>query len=393
MAGGVGAYEPPKYAQFETGPTGHALEPKKVNDDALPPMPSWDTAQKKHVLAEDASGAVEMGDLDPKTGQEVPLMSGAGAISRTASPAVSPVASPYGDAHGMNGQHGYGGAMGPGGMGPAGMGPNGMGMGPGGMGPGAMGAGALGAGALGAGAMAMGGRGNGMDPYNRNGPGGFNTPPNNRSPYGPPGQNMSPLDSPSRGGFNQYPPGGPGGPGNFGGPGVAAAGAYGRQPQRQQYPGDQPGGRGFAPPQRQFTPDGNRPMLAPSPQRPYPDATPLSFPEPSSYTNLGRMASPPNNMNNTSGGFDFGDSAPSRGPPQSMPVPYGGGGMARRPVGQPQHDDGQYGGSTAPPSYASRSPPPMNNDGGGGRGGYQPYNRAPPSSEGRRREPQGWEGV
>ena len=36
-------YKPPIYTQFETGPTGHALEPK-VSDDALPPIPSWDTA-------------------------------------------------------------------------------------------------------------------------------------------------------------------------------------------------------------------------------------------------------------------------------------------------------------------------------------------------------------
>jgi len=90
MTGAIStAPEPPKYAQFETGPTGHAVEPKTVNDDALPPMPSWETAAKKRVLTDEPE-SVEMGELDPATGQNVPLISGAQAISQTASPPHSP---------------------------------------------------------------------------------------------------------------------------------------------------------------------------------------------------------------------------------------------------------------------------------------------------------------
>jgi hypothetical protein len=426
MAGGIGgasAYEPPKYAQFETGPTGHALEPKKVSDDALPPMPSWETAAKKRVLTEEERGAMEMGELDPKTGQQIPLMSGAaGGISRTGSPAISPVHSPYGDRPGMNEQTGYmgPGAMGPGGMGPGGMGPGGMGpgaMGHGAMGAEAMGAGALGAGALGAGAMAMSGRGH--DPYARNDPygqnepfgrggpndrGGFNGPPNDR--YGPPGQGMPPMNGPGRGqGYNNqfpqdqsYPPN-DNIPGNFG-PGAAVGGAYSRgQPPRQYSPDN--GSRPFPPqPQRQYSQDSNRPLMAPSPKRPYPDSSTL-IPEPtvpfsnSSRGPPGRMASPPSNNS----GFDFDDGNSSRQGPGPQAMPYGGSG--RRPSAPSERQGGGgYAGSTAPPSYASRSPPPQDGN-GGGYAGYQPYSapqrpqvgRAPPSSAGRQREAQGWEVV
>jgi hypothetical protein len=65
MGGGLGgkaAYEPPQFAQFDVRKTGHA-----ISEDALPPMPSWDTAQKKHVLSEEEKDAVELGELDPAT--------------------------------------------------------------------------------------------------------------------------------------------------------------------------------------------------------------------------------------------------------------------------------------------------------------------------------------
>ncbi len=85
----------PKFATFETGPGGLAVEPKVVNEDALPPMPSWGGAQKRKISIENdtstpAVGAVALDELDPITGQKMPLMSGAGAISRSGSPAVSP---------------------------------------------------------------------------------------------------------------------------------------------------------------------------------------------------------------------------------------------------------------------------------------------------------------
>lgn len=436
MAGGIGgasAYEPPKYAQFETGPTGHALEPKNVNDDALPPMPSWETAAKKRVLTEEESGAMEMGELDPKTGQQVPLMSGAaGGISRTGSPAISPVQSPYGDRPGMNEKNVYmgPGAMGPGGVGRGDLGPDGMGpgaMGHGALGPEAMGAGALGAGALGVGAMAVGGRGH--DPYGRNDPygqnehfgrggpndrGGFNGPNDrsgfNGSPndqYGQSGRGMPPMNGPGRGpGYNnQFSPGQSyppydNRPGSFG-PG-GAAGAYNRgQPPRQYSPDN--GSRPFPPqPQRQYSQDSNRPLMAPSPQRPYPDASTLvpytgeptlPFSNSANRGPPGRMASPPSNNNS---GFDFEDGNSSRQGPgqQTMPMPYGGNGGRRPSAPSERQGTGGYAGSTAPPSYASRSPPPQD-----GFSGYQPYNapqrpqvgRAPPSSAGRQREAQGWE--
>lgn len=75
MGGGLGgkpAYEAPQFAQFDVGKTGHA-----ISEDALPPMPSWETAQKKHVLSEEEKNAVELGELDPATGQKLPLMAGA----------------------------------------------------------------------------------------------------------------------------------------------------------------------------------------------------------------------------------------------------------------------------------------------------------------------------
>jgi hypothetical protein len=451
MAGGIGgasAYEPPKYAQFETGPTGHALEPKKVNDDALPPMPSWDTAAKKRVLTEEEGGAMEMGELDPKTGQQIPLMSGAaGGISRTGSPAISPVNSPYGDRLGMNEQNGYmgSGAMGPGGMGPGSMGPGAMGHG--GVGAEAMGAGALGAGALGAGALAMGGRGQDLygrndsygqnEPFGRGGPnnrGGFNGP-NDRNnfngpltdPYSPSGRGMPPVNGPGRGqGYdNQFPQGqsfppNDNRPGNFG-PG-AAAGAYSRgQPPRQYSPDN--GSQPYSPQsQRNYPQDSNRPLMAPSPQRPYHDASTLvpypaeptlpfsenaeptiPFSDSANRGQTGRMASPPSN----NAGFDFGDRNDKRqGPgPQAMPMPYGGSGNRRPSVPSERQDrggyeggyGGGYAGSTAPPSYVSASPPPPQD----GFSGYQPYNasqrpqvgRAPPSSAGRQKEAQGWEVV
>jgi hypothetical protein len=258
----------------------------------------------------------------------------------------------------------------------------------------------LGADALGAGAMAMGGRGHDPyrrnDPYSRNGPNdrnGFNGPPNDH--YGPSGQAMSPIDGPGRGqGYNnQFPQGAyplnDNRPGNFGA-GAAAARAYDRGGQRRP------------PPERQYSQDANRPLMAPSPQRPYPDSSTL-IPYPSEPTvpftepplgPPGRMASPTSNINS---GFDFGDSSRSQGPgPQAMPMPYSG--NSRRPG--PQGGNG-YGGSTAPPSYASRSPPPVQQQGGGGYSGYNSYSspqrplvgRAPPSSEGRRREAQPWDGV
>ncbi|KAI9847552.1 MAG: hypothetical protein M1838_000828 [Thelocarpon superellum] len=55
-------YEPPQFAQFDAG----GRKPP-VNEDALPPMPSWETAQKRKVLDEHAEAQedVEMNPLNP----------------------------------------------------------------------------------------------------------------------------------------------------------------------------------------------------------------------------------------------------------------------------------------------------------------------------------------
>lgn len=107
MAGGLKA-EPPQYAQFDVGKNGLAVAPT-VNEDALPPMPSWDSAAKKHVLTEEEKNAVELGELDPATGQKVPLMAGAAAPgnSMPTSPVNEMGATPYGERPGQGDANGY----------------------------------------------------------------------------------------------------------------------------------------------------------------------------------------------------------------------------------------------------------------------------------------------
>ncbi|KAG9246820.1 hypothetical protein BJ878DRAFT_477946 [Calycina marina] len=86
----------PQFAQFEIGKNGFAVEKNKVNEDALPPMPSWDAASKKRISTEEEKDAVELGELDPATGQKMPLM--AGTATGTAPPSMmsAPGYSPYG---------------------------------------------------------------------------------------------------------------------------------------------------------------------------------------------------------------------------------------------------------------------------------------------------------
>jgi hypothetical protein len=93
-----GKPEPPQYAQFEVGKSGLAVDPKVpgLSEDALPPMPSWETATKKHVLTEEEKNAVELGELDPATGQKVPLMTGAAAAGTSMPPSPVNGHSPYG---------------------------------------------------------------------------------------------------------------------------------------------------------------------------------------------------------------------------------------------------------------------------------------------------------
>ncbi|KAF2762424.1 hypothetical protein EJ05DRAFT_506155 [Pseudovirgaria hyperparasitica] len=75
------AYEPPQYARFDTPSS------KPVNEDALPPMPSWSDA-KSHRIEDDSHEDVEMKPLAPN-GEYV------AAAAPIASPAGrSPVQSP-----------------------------------------------------------------------------------------------------------------------------------------------------------------------------------------------------------------------------------------------------------------------------------------------------------
>lgn len=413
MTGAVpGAYnEPPKFAQFAVGPNGHAIDPPKVNDDALPPMPSWDTAAKKRVLTEEERDAVEMGELDPTTGQKVPLMSGA-AISRTGSPAISPDRSPYGDdpSQGYMGAAGAGigaAAIGAGGMAMHGRGNGGDPYSQGGRGNGADpysqgGFNGNGRGNQPAELYARNGsvgsqggynnnnnngygRGNPSDPYARNGPadqrGGYNGNPSDRG-YGQQGQAISPTSGPGQsypGGPNQAYTEMPGdntynnsqnGPGGFG----AIAAPYPRAQPQRQYTGDS--NRPFPPsqPQRQYSNDSSRPSIntgrgmginnGPS-QRPYQSEDP--------YSRQGQgQQSPPLSQQ------------PRRSPPPSSYAPSSVSSSAyqpRRPSPPtqqyPQNSNSNYAPSTAPPSYASRSPPP--NGPAQSYTGYQSYQTQPPA--------------
>ncbi|KAI6717343.1 hypothetical protein JHW43_000246 [Diplocarpon mali] len=107
--------EPPQYAQFEVGKNGLYVEPKTaaLHEDALPPMPSWDAAAKKHV--EDEKDAVELRNLDPATAPNASLIAGAAATGTTAppSPDIGRGQSPFGARPGQGtGKNGYTGIAG-----------------------------------------------------------------------------------------------------------------------------------------------------------------------------------------------------------------------------------------------------------------------------------------
>lgn len=84
---------PPSYAQFDVGPNGHAIAPRAVNDDALPPMPSWDTSSKKHVATAEEDD-MELKEMDLATR---PLISSNTPVS---SSGQSHLPSPYHESHG-----------------------------------------------------------------------------------------------------------------------------------------------------------------------------------------------------------------------------------------------------------------------------------------------------
>lgn len=342
MAGGVqtpGAQSAPAFATFETGPNGMAVDPPKkvVNEDALPPMPSWEQAAKKRISVEGEQGSVPLQQLDPATGQQMPLMTGAGGISRSASPNAGgmPPVSPYGEQQSgfIRSDPGYG-------------------------------AGALAGGAMIAGAAA--GRGRPHDPYRQdsqrsgngyndqygqnNGPGGYGRgyPPPQDEPYNPsfPNQNQNQYDNPYS-------------PNPMNNQGYAQdRGISPMQSDRGYNDGYNAGGVGYA--NTASRPYNDRQYSNTNDARPQLPAGPLS--------------------NNSYGGHDDGYGAPMRGnsPPilqntsgygyqepqqrvQSPAMQQGGGGY-----GPPQRT--YTGGSTAPPSYVSRAPT-MQNQGPQGYGG------------------------
>jgi len=343
MGGGL-ANGPPQYAQFEVGKNGLAVSPAApLNEDALPPMPSWETAAKKHVLTEEEKNAVELGELDPTTGQKIPLM--AGGVGSGISAPPSPMNETGGGAYGAHQGQGIGG--------------NGYMDVPG-------------------------------DQYTQS----QNLQHQNGREYGLAdqyAQNQSPYDQNGRSYGRDAPDQGRGGRGyDMNGPVEGAGRGYGPTSPQDPYANDNGyagpnavgGTYGRPPPRRQHTGDSNRPF-PPQQQRQYSNDTgrpqnqgrgysdrpyqgdnyqqngPSRGP-PSRGPGPGRMASPP--LNNNSG-FDFGtgaqDQYSQRPAPPSQQMSYG----------------SSYNGSTAPPSYASRSQPPPDTS-------YRPYQAAPSQRRG-----------
>jgi hypothetical protein len=316
----------PQYAQFEVGKSGLAVSPMNnaMSEDALPPMPSWETAVKKHVLSEEERNAVELGELDPTTGQKIPLMAGgAGSgISAPPSPANELPASPYGSQPGHTvGGNGFMEVADQYSQNQGAYDPNGHGY--------------------------RGATGSGMsNAYGSNNPQEMDA---GGQGYGP----HSPQDAyGSNNGFVGA---------------AAAGGGYGRPPPQRQYSNDSH--RPY-PPQsnRQYNNDQSRPLnQSQYSDRSYrsdnfqngPPRGPSRGPDP-------RNRAPP--PSNNSSGFDFGTDHQ-----YSRPAPHP----------QPSYDS-SYAGSTAPPTYASRSPPlqeggyrpyqPLSSQ---GRGGREPQNWDP----------------
>lgn len=89
--------EPPQYAEFDVS--------RKGGEDALPAMPSWDSAGSKKIMVEEDPVELEQLKKPENSGQNMPLMSGAGTSPGPASPVPSP--GPYG-AHGATSPGPYG---------------------------------------------------------------------------------------------------------------------------------------------------------------------------------------------------------------------------------------------------------------------------------------------
>ncbi|TVY83500.1 hypothetical protein LSUE1_G002786 [Lachnellula suecica] len=365
--------EPPQYAQFEVGRNGLAVEPKStLHEDALPPMPSWDSASKKHVEDEEEKNAVELGHLDPATGQSMPLMTGAAVSTNNLAASPRDMRNPYGQQPGqaING-NGYAGV--PNDSYSPQLGANGF-----------------------------------------NGNGGYRGSP---SPGPGRGQGYGPPRGTSAQGRGYGPSSPQDGYGNDQFGAAAIGNGYARPPPQRQF-SNGPNGRPFPPqPARQYSSDSSRPL---NPARQYSEQSYESQPYdnfqgqnppprgpsrgPSRGPPPNGMGPPPNRMQSpiiNNAGFDFGAGAEQ---PYSRPTPppqqqsYNSSQSGRRPNQPPMRQGSRdnygppvrqgsrdnygpparqgsrdeystYDGTTAPPSYASRSPPPQEP----AYPGYKPY--------------------
>jgi hypothetical protein len=380
----------PQFAQFEVGKNGLYVERKTVSDDALPPMPSWETATKKQVAHEEKD-AVELSNLEPTTSQNIPLMTGAVSPARNQppSPASNFPSNPYEPAGQAMGGNGY------------------MNVPPQSQSP---------INGQGGGFNAGGGYRGGPSP----GPGRGGPP---RGPPGPmTGYNQQQGQDMNKGYGGAY-------GGNYGAPqhqdlngndeymGAVVGDGYGRNQPQRQYSNNGNNNRGnFRPqPQTNYSSDSARPL---NPGRQESDLLYGHYqnngPFPRGQSRgPGLQQGPHRTMSPgpvNSGGFDFGNNdQPSY--PRPNPTPQQSYGQQsqpnRRPLprSQPSADDYMnYHGSTAPPSYASRSPPPQDP----GYPGYKPYTPPPQQQGGRaggvmdvpgslspggRREVRGWDPV
>lgn len=74
-----GGFNKSQFARFSTNKANF----RPLNEDALPAMPSWDTATSVHVLDDsEESKGVELDQINSSTGSKVPLLTAAAATGR-----------------------------------------------------------------------------------------------------------------------------------------------------------------------------------------------------------------------------------------------------------------------------------------------------------------------
>lgn len=366
----------PQYAQFEVGKNGLYVDPTPtpLSEDALPPMPSWDGAAKKQVLTEDEKNGVELGELNPTTGQHIPLMTGGGVSPNVDNRGPSPFGARPGPGVGGTGYIGV--AEDHYDQNQAAYNTNGRGYGA---------SPVLGAG-LGSG---MGPRRMGT-PQMRGSPGpgqgmrrpgfGPDSPQQSYNSQGRGYEGTSPQESYGQhDGFDIAP----------------VAGGYGRPPPQRQFSNDQYGSeqynsRPYGQPSRQYSSDSQHPL---APTRQYSDGP--GYPQDDSHSpRINRVASP---LIQNHSGFDFNgqqheyQSRPTPPPQQySRPSPppqqmsYE---SSNRPHQGGRGTEGYFPNNSTMPTYDNRTPPPTEAP---AYPGYKPYQSG---QAGRGREPQGWDPV